>query len=229
VALVIASLTGPLVDFATRLIRNIGLAGVLALTASSGVIGVPGTEPTMLFAGFNVYQHHLSLVGILVFGVVGDMLGATIAYCIGYFGSRELLERQGSKLHVNQRSLDRAHRWFERRGAPVIVVSRLIPFVRAGFPYAAGVARMPYGRFAALATIGSIVWIGFLGVLGRAVGASWESWRHHLEYADYAAVAIVVLAVVWFVVKRRRSDRPHAPVPGSADPEAAASMDAVSR
>jgi membrane protein DedA with SNARE-associated domain len=229
VALVIASLTGPLVDFATRLIRNIGLAGVLALTASSGVIGVPGTEPTMLFAGFNVYQHHLSLVGILVFGVVGDMLGATIAYCIGYFGSRELLERQGSKLHVNQRSLDRAHRWFERRGAPVIVVSRLIPFVRAGFPYAAGVARMPYGRFAALATIGSIVWIGFLGVLGRAVGASWESWRHHLEYADYAAVAIVVLAVIYLVLKRRRRAGAHAPASGSADPEAAASMDAVSR
>jgi membrane protein DedA with SNARE-associated domain len=229
VALVIASLTGPLVDFATRLIRNIGLAGVLALTASSGVIGVPGTEPTMLFAGFNVYQHHLTLLGIIVFGVLGDMIGATIAYSIGYFGSRELLERQGSKLHVNQRSLDRAHRWFERRGAPVIFVSRLIPFVRAAFPYAAGVARMPYGRFAALATLGSIVWIGALGVLGKAVGQSWESWRHHLEYADYAAVAIVVLAVVWFVVKRRRSDRPHAPVPGSADPEAAASMDAVSR
>ena len=201
---VLASLTGPLVDFATRLIRHLGLAGVLALTASSGVIGVPGTEPTMLFAGFNVYQHHLSLLGIIVFGVLGDMIGATIAYAIGYFGSRELLEHQGAKLHVNQRSLDRAHRWFERRGAPVVLVSRLIPFVRAAFPYAAGVARMPYGRFAALATVGSVIWIGFLGLLGRAVGHSWQTWRHHLEYADYAAGAILLAAIGIFFLRRRR-------------------------
>ena len=224
-----ASLTGPLVNLATHIIRSLGLAGVLALTATTGVIGVPGTEPTMLFAGFNVYQHHLTLLGIIVFGVIGDMLGASIAYAIGYLGSRELLEHQGSKLHVNKRSLDRAHRWFERRGAPVIFVSRLIPAARAAFPYAAGVARMGYLRFATLATLGSIVWISALAVLGRAVGDHWPSWRHHLEYADYAAAALVVIAVVYFVLRRRRRSDDGGPgdlAPGES-PEA--SMDVVSR
>jgi membrane protein DedA with SNARE-associated domain len=205
VPLLIASLTGPLVNLATHAIRSLGYAGVLALVAMSGVVGVPGTEPTMLFAGFNVYDHHLTLIGIIVFGVIGDLLGATIAYSIGFFGSRELLEHQGSKLHVNQKSLDRAHRWFERYGAPTVFVSRLIPFVRAAFPYAAGVARMPYPRFAALATLGSIVWISALGILGKAVGQQWETWRHHLEYADYAAVAIVIVAIVYVAVRWRRS------------------------
>jgi membrane protein DedA with SNARE-associated domain len=159
----------------------------------------------MLFAGFNVYQGHLSLLGIIVAGVIGDMVGASIAYAIGYFGSRELLERQGAKLHLSQRRLDTAHRWFDRYGAPVVLVSRWIPFVRAAFPYAAGVAEMPFARFFALATLGSIVWISALGILGRQVGHSWESWRHHLEYADYAAVAIVVLGVLYLVVRRRRT------------------------
>jgi membrane protein DedA with SNARE-associated domain len=200
-----ASITGPLVTFATNLIKSIGLGGVAVLTASSGVIGVPGSEPTMLFAGFNVYQGHLSLLGIIVAGVIGDMVGASIAYAIGYFGSRELLERQGAKLHLSRRRLDTAHRWFDRYGAPVVLVSRWIPFVRAAFPYAAGVAEMPFARFFALATLGSIVWISALGILGRQVGHSWESWRHHLEYADYAAVAIVVLGVLYLVVRRRRT------------------------
>lgn len=223
---VFASLTGPLVTLATHVIRSLGLAGVLALTATTGVIGLPGTEPTMLFAGFNVYQHHLTLLGIIVFGVIGDMLGASVAYAIGYFGSRELLEHQGSKLHVNQKSLDRAHRWFERRGAPVIFVSRLVPAARAAFPYAAGVARMGYLRFAALATLGSIVWITGLGVLGRAVGESWPTWRHHLEYVDYAAVALLVLLVIYLVVRRRR--RPDEGDPGLAPREdAEPSMDVV--
>jgi len=228
VPLLVASLTGPLVNLATHIIRSLGLAGVLALVAMSGVVGVPGTEPTMLFAGFNVFQGHLSLLGIIVFGVVGDVIGASIAYAIGYFGSQELLERHGAKLHLRQSGLDRAHRWFERRGTPVVFVSRLIPFVRAAFPYAAGVARMSYLRFIAFAALGSVVWITALGVLGKAVGDQWQTWRHHLEYADYAAIGVLVLAIAYLVVRRRRG--------GSADGEPSveaagtrdASMDAVS-
>lgn len=200
-----ASVTGPLVDLATRLVRSLGLGGVAVLMASSGVIGVPGTEPTMLFAGFNVFQGHLSLVGVIVAGVVGDMASASIAYAIGFYGSRELLERHGSKLHLDPKRIDTAHRWFKRHGDPAIVVSRLLPLVRAAFPYAAGVAEVSFWRFFALATLGSIVWVSGLGILGREVGRSWESWRKHLEYADYVAVAIVVLGLAYLLLRRYRS------------------------
>lgn len=212
--LTLASLTEPLVSLATHLIGSIGLAGVALLTLTSGVIGLPGTEPTMLFAGFNVFQGNLTLPGIITAGVVGDVAGASIAYSIGYYGRRELLERQGAKLHMSPARLDRAHGWFERYGSPVIFVSRLLPVVRAAFPYAAGVAEMPFWRFASLATLGSIVWIGGLGVLGRAVGSQWQTWRHHLEYVDYVGAAVLVAAIVYLIV-RRRSDRN-----GSGEPAA---------
>ena len=205
--LTLASLTEPLVRLATHLIASLGLGGVALLTLTSGVIGVPGTEPTMLFAGFDVFQGNLTMPGIIAAGVIGDMAGATIAYSIGYFGSRELLEHQGGKLHVSRARLDRAHRWFDRYGAPVIFVSRLLPLVRAVFPYAAGVARMPYWRFASLATLGSLIWISALGFLGREVGRDWPSWRHHLEYVDYAAAAALVIAIVYLIVRRNRTDR----------------------
>ena len=110
----------------------------------------------------------------------------------------------------------------------MIFVSRLVPAARAAFPYAAGVARMGYLRFAALATLGSIVWITGLAVLGRAVGQSWPRWRSHLEYVDYAAVALVVLLVIYLVVRRRRraagGDPGDLAPPESAEP----SMDAIS-
>jgi membrane protein DedA with SNARE-associated domain len=93
VLIALASVTDSFVTLATHIIRDVGLLGVLIMTLTSGVVGVPGSEPTMLFAGFDVYQGNLSLVGIIVFGVLGDMLGACIAYAIGYFGRRELVER----------------------------------------------------------------------------------------------------------------------------------------
>ena len=203
----LASVTDSLVTLATHIIRDVGYAGVAIMTLTSGVIGVPGSEPTMLFAGFDVYQGNLSLIGIIVFGVLGDMIGASIAYAIGYWGREELVERHGNKLHISQGRLDRAHRWFDRYGAPVIVVSRCIPFARAAFPYAAGVARMGYARFALFGTIGSIIWITALGVLGNAVGSNWQSWRHNLEYVDYVAAALLVAAIAYLIVRISRSRR----------------------
>ncbi|HUA04415.1 MAG TPA: DedA family protein [Solirubrobacteraceae bacterium] len=205
--LVYASVTDSLVTLATHIIRDLGLAGVALLTMTSGVVGAPGSEPTMLFAGFNVSEGHLSMFGIIVAGVFGDMLGASIAYAIGYWGREELVERHGNKLHISKRRLDRAHNWFERYGAPVILVSRFIPFARAAFPYAAGVARMGYGRFLIFGTIGSVIWITALGVLGDAVGSSWQSWRHNLEYVDYVGAALLVIAIAYLIVRITRNRR----------------------
>jgi membrane protein DedA with SNARE-associated domain len=213
VLLVHASVTDALVRVATHLIADLGLAGVALMTLSAGVIGLPGTEPPMLFAGFDVFQGNLTLPGIIVAGVVGDIAGATIAYGIGYYGSQELLDRQGSKLHIRPGSIERAHAWFERWGTPVMFISRFLPFVRAAFPYAAGVARMPYWRCITMALLGSIIWIGGLGVLGREVGSQWQTWRHHLEYVDYAGALVVVAAIVYLIVRRVR--RPSPPAPGT--------------
>jgi membrane protein DedA with SNARE-associated domain len=214
--LLAASITNSLVTLATHIIGDLGLAGVFLLTMSSGVIGVPGTEPTMLFAGFNVFEGHLTLVGIIAFGVAGDLVGASIAYGIGYFGRVELLERHGRKLHVSPARLQLANNWFARYGSPVILISRLLPFVRAVFPYAAGVAEMPYWRFLLFAAIGSVIWIGGLGALGQAVGSNWESWRHNLEYADYAILILVVAAIVFLVVRRIRGRQSAAAEPPPA-------------
>jgi membrane protein DedA with SNARE-associated domain len=222
--LLAASITDSLVTLATHIIRDLGVAGVALLTMTSGVIGVPGTEPTMLFAGFDVYQGNLTLLGIIVFGVIGDVLGASIAYAIGYFGRVELIERHGNKLHVSPRRLELAHRWFERWGAPVIFVSRLLPFVRAVFPYAAGVAEMAYWKMALFATLGSIVWITGLGVLGREVGSNWQHWRHNLEYVDYAGAALLVAAIVYLIVRRLRGGPPRTGESGAGDSAPAADV-----
>lgn len=202
-----ASITNALVNLATSVIRHAGLPGVAGLNITSALIGPPGTELTMLFAGFEVYRHHFTLLGIIAFGVIGDIVGATIAYAIGYFGLYELLARRSGPLHVGPKGLGRAHAWFERWGAPSLVFSRCIPLFRSAFPYAAGIGKVPYPRFLALTLAGSIVWIAGLSLLGRAVGSQWSSWRAHLEYVDYTVAILLVVLLVWFVVRQVRATR----------------------
>jgi membrane protein DedA with SNARE-associated domain len=206
-SLPIAAISGVLVTIATHVIRSLGYAGIGLLIGASAVVAVPGTELPMLFAGFNVYQHHLTLVGIILAGVLGDVIGASVAYTIGRFASQELIERHGAKIHAKPADLERAHSWFERYGSGTILVSRWLPVVRAAFPYAAGVARMSYWRFVTMATLGSIVWIGGLGLLGKAVGHQWQTWKHHLDYVDYAGIAILVVVIIWGIVRWVRRAR----------------------
>jgi membrane protein DedA with SNARE-associated domain len=202
--------TGPLVNAATSVIDSVGLVGVALMMMTTGIIGLPGSEPTMLFAGFGVFQKHHTLLGIIAFGVIGDLIGASIAYAIGRWGGH-YLERHGGKIHLSRARLDRAHRWGERYGAPAVLVSRLIPGIRFAFPYAAGIAEMAYARFIIPAAVGSIAWVTGLGFLGREVGHDWQTWRKHLEIVDYVFLGLVVVGIAWLVVRRLRSGR-RAPV-----------------
>ncbi len=205
-----ASVTSGLVTLATHIINDLGYAGVGLMVFVSGVIAIPGTEAPMLFAGFNVSDGTMTLFGIILAGVIGDVLGVTAAYWIARTGGRELIERHGSKVHVSPADLDRAHRWFERWGAPVMFIGRFTPLIRIVFSYAAGVAEMPFGRCLFFSALGSIGWITGLALLGDAVGSQWPKWRSHLDYVDYAALAILIAVIAYLIyrhVQRVRSGR----------------------
>ena len=201
--MIVADVLEPLVTLATHAINSMGLAGVFVLmVAESACIPIP-SEAIMLFAGFNVSQGDLSLVGIIVAGVLGNVVGSLIAWGVGYAGRIELLER-GRVFHVSRRQLDQADRWFERHGEATVFFSRMIPVVRTFISLPAGAARMPVGRFTVLTALGSIPWVVMLALVGQEVGDNWSTWRQHLHYLDYAVAALIVLAIVWVVVRRRR-------------------------
>ncbi len=207
----LASITGPLVDLATKFIDQVGLAGLFVLmTLESACIPIP-SEATMLFAGFDVSKGKWSLLEITLVGSVANLVGSWIAYAVGYFGRIELLEKHGGKLHISPKQLARADRWFERYGAAAVFFSRMLPIVRTFISLPAGVARMPLGRFSVLTFLGCVPWVFALGFVGKQVGSNWESWRHYFEYVDYAVALLIVVGVGYLLVKRARGGGGGAP------------------
>ena len=107
-----------------------GLHGVFALmVAESACVPIP-SEATMLFAGFavadpgaSVAQHHLTLIGIVLAGVLGNLVGSWIAYGVGRAGRLELVERHGRWLHLQPRHIAWADRWFARYGSAAVFFS----------------------------------------------------------------------------------------------------------
>ncbi len=212
----LASITDSLVTFATDFVKSGGLPAIFVLmTLESACIPIP-SEATMLFAGFAVADaaatggHHLTLIGIVAAGVLGNVLGSWIAYAVGYFGRIELLEKHGRALHIKPSQLRRADAWFQRYGSASIFFSRLLPVIRTFISLPAGVARMPFWRFTTLTLLGCVPWVLALALIGQAVRSQWTDWKNNLAYVDYVVVAAVILLIFYAIVKWRRRTEPAA-------------------
>jgi membrane protein DedA with SNARE-associated domain len=216
--LLLASVTDkvvePIVDVATEFIGSAGEAAVfLLMVLESACIPVP-SEAIMLFAGFSVSEGEMTLVGIVIAGVLGNLVGSWIAYAVGYYGRIDLLEKN-KLIHISPKHLKWADDWFARYGNATVFFSRMLPIIRTFISLPAGVARMPFWRFSAYTLLGSIPWVLMLAIVGEKVGENWEDWRHKLGYLDYVVAAAIVVGIVYWLVKRRRNGSG----PGEGDPE----------
>lgn len=162
----------------------------------------------MPFAGFAVSQGNLSLAGIVVAGVAGNLCGACISYAVGYYGGRPFVERYGRYVLLRMHHLVWAERFFARYGPITVFFARMVPIVCTFISLPAGFGRMPFWKFVAYTVMGSTIWVLLLGFVGEKLGSNWTKIEPLLHYLDYAVVVAAVVFVVWVVVRRRRGGRP---------------------
>ena len=203
--LVLAAITDRLADWATTVVGDLGLPGIFVLmTLESACIPIP-SEPTMLFAGFNVDQGTYSFAAAVSVAVAANVVGSWIAYGVGRFGRYELIQEHGKWLHITPARLEQAERWFEKYGGAAVFFSRMLPIVRTFISLPAGVAKMPFGRFTLYTFLGCIPWMAGLVFLGMTVDRNWEKWRDKLHYIDYLVIAAIVIGAVWLFIRWRRN------------------------
>jgi membrane protein DedA with SNARE-associated domain len=205
----IASLTEPLIDFATGVVGDLGTAGIFILMLLDSACIPTSSEAIMLFAGFKVAEGRFTMLEIVVAGVAGNLVGSWVAYGLGYYGRVELLERHGKWFHITPRQLEWADRWFERYGGLTVFFARMLPVIRTFISLPAGAARMPFWKFTVLSTAGIIPWVLAWGIAGDQVGSRWDELQAKLHYADYAIVAMIAAGIVYLVVRHRRRGSGH--------------------
>jgi len=197
----------PIVTFCTNLIGQWGLPAVFVLMLlESACIPIP-SEAIMPFAGFAVSQGHMSLLGIVVAGVVGNLCGSWISYGVGYYGGRPFVERYGRYVLLRMHHLVLAERFFARYGPITVFFARMVPIVCTFISLPAGFGRMPFWKFTLYTVLGSTIWVTLLGFAGEKLGSNWEKIQPLLHYLDYAVVVAIVALVVWAIVRRRRRAR----------------------
>lgn len=191
-----------LAGFIIAVISKTGYLGVVLLMAiESACIPLP-SEIIMPFAGYLVYTGHFNLFWAATAGAVGCNLGSVIAYEIGCYGGRPLVERYGSHIFLGKHELEMADRFFQRFGSAAVFFGRLLPVIRTFIALPAGIARMPRLRFHLYTFAGSWPWCFALTWVGMKLGEQWDKdprlkqWFHRL---DAVIVVILLAAITWFV------------------------------
>src|SRR5499425_419728 len=173
--------------FIKSVIAVTGHVGITLLMAvESACIPLP-SELIMPFAGYLVYEGSMNLFWVATAGAIGCNLGSLIAYEIGRYGGRPLVERYGRWILMGRRELDWADRFFERWGQAAVFAGRLLPVIRTFIALPAGIARMPRARFHIYTFLGSWPWCLMLAYAGLKLGERWETdprlktWFHRFD------------------------------------------------
>jgi len=192
-----------LAAFIQSVISTLGYPGIVLLMAiESACIPLP-SEVIMPFAGFLVYTGRFSSLWLVAtMGAIGCNLGSVLAYEVGAYGGRPLIEKYGRYILMSKHDLERSDHFFQRYGSITVFLGRLLPVIRTFIALPAGIARMPRGKFHLYTFLGSWPWCYVLAYAGFKLGERWDSdprlkqWFHRF---DLAIVLVLVAGILWFV------------------------------
>ena len=193
-------------------ISTLGYAGIVLLMAiESACIPLP-SEIIMPFSGYLVYTGRFNLWAVGVAGAVGCVLGSLVAYWVGMYGGRPVIEKYGKWILVSRHDLDMADRWFAKYGEVIVFVARLLPAIRTFIAFPAGVARMDMKKFVIYTFAGSLPWCLGLAYVGQRLGEQWDknpALKSFFHRFDFAIGVVGVLAATWWIwrhIKHVRAD-----------------------
>lgn len=187
-----------LVVTALSFIEGLGVWGILI----GLMLEVIPSEIVLAYAGYLISRGEISLIGAIVFGLLGCLLQQIILYGIGRYGGRPALDKFGKFLHLKPKHLDIAEGWFNRYGPVMVFLARFVPVLRQAISIPAGMARMPLPKFMFYTALGTIPWVIIFVYLGRSLGDNWEQINQVAgPYVKPFIFAAIVLGAVYIIFK----------------------------
>jgi membrane protein DedA with SNARE-associated domain len=189
----------------TNFVSSSGYAAIFILSVLQSCCIPTSSELTFGFAGVLASEGKLSLAAIIIVGVLGEVVGAYIAWFIGRTGGRAIVDRYGKYLLLTHHDLDRAENWYHRHGNWGVFGARLLPVIRNFAALPAGVAEVPLLRFGLLTAAGSAIWITAMTLIGYGLGSSYHKVMKGFSDAGYLLGALAAIAIVVFLIHRYRA------------------------
>jgi membrane-associated protein len=192
------------------------LAVIIFLETGALVFFLPG-DSLLVMAGVYAAKGDLSMWALALLLIPLAVLGDASSYMIGARAGPHLFNRPRSRLFRPEHVL-LAKAFYEKHGGKAIILARFMPLVRTFVPVVAGIAQMPYRRFATYNIVGGASWVLSMTLIGFGLGSSIPNLDRHIEKVIVVVVLVsLVPGLVEYLKSRRR--RTAGPAPRPADLE----------
>jgi membrane protein DedA with SNARE-associated domain len=187
-----------------HLVREYGcLLVFLAVALQAFCLPVPGTTALVAAALYAASGHGPPIAEVIAAGVLGALVGTTVAFVVGRWGGERFLLRLGGRLRQQPERVQQLRHVFATRGTVWVFVGRFITGIRNVSGLLAGATGMPVGRFVAVSAAAALTWACF-----HALEYYW--FGHLLLGAStWVQVVMVCAGLVWLLVSltvlRRRA------------------------
>ena len=191
-------------------VEGYGLVAIfLLMFGESAFVPFP-SEITMTFSGYLVGKGTLVFSEVVIVGFLGNMLGALFTYYLGrtkgYSWSLAAIRKWGQLFLIDEGEFKRVRAWFRKYGSPIVLVSRIMPVVRAFVSLPAGISQMSLVKFTILTSLGTFIWVFGLTYIGKSLGEQWLTIENYIGSLD-RLVLLVLTAFMAFIlykmIKRR--------------------------
>lgn len=181
----------------------LGGPGAAIIVGLENVFPPIPSEVILPLAGFSAAQGTFTLGGAIFWTTLGSVLGALLAYGLGYWlGAERVRALFGRVPLIRVEDFDKAEGWFSRHGTASVFFGRMVPVVRSLISIPAGVARMNILLFLMLTTAGSLIWNSIFVVGGYLLGGQWHRIEAVAGWFSNAVVGVIVLLLVVFLGRR---------------------------
>ena len=184
---------------------------LLTLGESMIVIGImiPATA-LLLFTGGLVGAGTLPVAPILIWGILGAIVGDAVSFWLGRWIGPTILRWQILKRHRS--TVARARLFFYRYGFLSIFFGRFLGPIRSTIPTVAGVMGMGQWRFQLANSLSAIIWVPMMLLPGFLAAKSVEAAQTANNLTLYVGGGLSVVVGVWllYIFSRTReaaSDR----------------------
>ncbi len=197
------------INFFLGITADLGYVGITALMAiESSFLPFP-SEVVVPPAAYLASQGEMNIYLVVLFGVLGSLIGATVNYflslSLGRFVVYKLANHRLAKfIFITPEKIERAEKYFLENSKSATFVGRLIPVIRQLVSIPAGFSKMKFLPFILLTALGSFIWVSILAALGYFIGASSELFHNYYNEITWLLLFLGIIYFIWKIRKRRR-------------------------
>ncbi len=168
-----------------------------------GGLGLPVPEDaTLILCGFLLSQELITAVRAFVVVYVGILIADSLLYSFGLRFGRAVVGHKRFRRLLPPEKLKELEAKFRSGGSTLILFGRHIAGLRIQLFLAAGILRMPYGRFLLADALSALITMTVMIGIGYAAGNSLEIVLKDIRRFEHLAVVVVLTAVTVLLLIR---------------------------